>query len=60
MKTEVGSVMVTNLSAFPTSLNVLQVPNGNYEECVQKLYVNINLKRCQCSGRSGLSLKDPK
>ncbi|KAK4170093.1 hypothetical protein QBC43DRAFT_45 [Cladorrhinum sp. PSN259] len=58
-ETEIGELMVTNLSSFPSALTVIAVPDGDIQKHRQGFIVNENLKRLGCSGRSGLTLTDP-
>ncbi|KAI9648022.1 hypothetical protein NHQ30_002650 [Ciborinia camelliae] len=57
--TPLGRLMVTNLSSFPSGLNVIPVPNGDVRKHREDFIVNENLKRLGCSGRSGMSLQAP-
>ena len=57
--TELGELMVTNLSSFPSALTVIPVPDGDIKNHRLVFAVNENLKRLGCSGRSGLTLTDP-
>ncbi|KAK3488636.1 hypothetical protein B0T13DRAFT_406293 [Neurospora crassa] len=58
-ETELGELMVTNLSSFPSALTVIPVPDGDLRHNLRVFIVNENLKRLGCSGRSGLTLSDP-
>ncbi|KAK3329071.1 hypothetical protein B0H66DRAFT_540180 [Apodospora peruviana] len=58
-ETEIGELMVTNLSSFPSALTVIAVPDGDIRKHRQIFIVNEDLKRLGCSGRSGLTLSDP-
>lgn len=57
--TELGELMVTNLSSFPSALTVISVPGGDIKKHRQAFIVNEDLKRMGCSGRSGMTLTDP-
>lgn len=57
--TPLGTLMITNLSSFPSGLNVIPVPNGDVRKHKEDFIVNENLKRLGCSGRSGMSLATP-
>ncbi|CAG8980808.1 hypothetical protein HYALB_00003734 [Hymenoscyphus albidus] len=57
--TPLGSLMVTNLSSFPSALTVIPVPDGDVKKHREDFIVNENLKRLGCSGRSGMSLAPP-
>lgn len=57
--TPLGTLMVTNLSSFPSALTVIPVPNGDIRKHREDFIVNEDLKRLGCSGRSGMSLALP-
>lgn len=57
--TELGELMVTNLSNFPSALTVIMVPEGDIRKYRSSFIVNEDLKRLGCSGRSGMTLSDP-
>lgn len=58
-ETDVGELMITNLSSFPSALTVIAVPDGDFRKHRQVFIVNEDLKRLGCSGRSALTLSDP-
>ncbi|KAL1839868.1 hypothetical protein VTJ49DRAFT_1054 [Mycothermus thermophilus] len=58
-ETELGELMVTNLSSFPSALTVIPVPEGDIRKHRRIFMVNEDLKRLGCSGRSGLTLTEP-
>lgn len=58
-ETPYGSLMVTNLSGFPSALTVIAVPDGDVKKHREDFLVNENLKRLGCSGRAGLNLQPP-
>lgn len=58
-ETPLGTLMVTNLSGFPSALTVVAVPDGDIREHRADFIVNENLKRMGCSGRAGLKLSAP-
>ncbi|KAI0506909.1 hypothetical protein F5B22DRAFT_621838 [Xylaria bambusicola] len=58
-ETELGELMVTNLSSFPSALTVISVPGGNIKNQRRTFIVNENLKRLGCSGRSAIALSEP-
>lgn len=58
-ETPLGTLMVTNLSGFPSKLTVVAVPDGDIREHRADFIVNENLKRMGCSGRAGLKLSQP-
>ena len=55
-ETLLGTLLVTNLSGFPSTLTVIPVPGGDVRQHRESFIVNENLKRLGCSGRAGLSL----
>lgn len=58
-ETELGELMVTNLSSFPSALTVIALPDGDVRKHRPSFFLNEDLKRLGCSGRSGLTLTDP-
>ncbi|RIA79518.1 hypothetical protein C1645_840501 [Glomus cerebriforme] len=54
-----GTIFVTNFSTFPSSLNTILVPGGDYETHKFEFFLNLNLRKAGCRGRSALSLKPP-
>ena len=58
-ETPLGTLMVTNLSGFPSALNVIAVPGGDVKSHREEFIVNENLKRLGCSGRAGMTLSSP-
>lgn len=50
--------MVTSLPNFRSDLNIVPIP-GDFLSIQERLYVNINLLRMGCSGRSALTLDEP-
>lgn len=58
-ETDLGELMVTNLSSFPSALTVISVPDGDIKKWRRIFIVNENLKRLGCSGRSGITLSEP-
>jgi len=57
--TPAGSLMVTNLSGFPSSLTLVHVPDGDPQAHREIFFVNEDLKRLGCSGRAGLTVAEP-
>lgn len=57
--TPFGTLMVTNLSGFPSALTVILVPDGDLKKHREDFIVNENLKRMGCAGRAGLNLSYP-
>ena len=58
-ETPLGTLMVTNLSGFPSALTVIAVPDGDIKKHREDFIVNENMKRMGCSGRAGLNLSQP-
>ncbi|KAF2430108.1 hypothetical protein EJ08DRAFT_670652 [Tothia fuscella] len=58
-ETPLGTLMITNLSGFPSSLTVIPIPEGDAKTHREDFFVNENLKRLGCSGRVGLTLQPP-
>ncbi|KAF8341410.1 uncharacterized protein EI90DRAFT_3150540 [Cantharellus anzutake] len=58
-ETENGVIMVTSLANFRSDLNIVPIPGGDFLAVRNELFVNINLLRMGCSGRSGLNLDPP-
>ncbi|KIJ56680.1 hypothetical protein M422DRAFT_22838 [Sphaerobolus stellatus SS14] len=58
-ETEHGILMVTSLANFRSDYNLVLIPDGNFLAAREQLYVNINLLRMGCSGRSTLTLAEP-
>jgi hypothetical protein len=58
-ETSLGTLMVTNLSGFPSSLTVISVPDGDVRKHRDDFIVNEDLKRLGCAGRAGLNLQTP-
>ena len=58
-ETSYGTLMITNLSGFPSSLTVIPIPGGDMRMHREVFIVNENLKRMGCSGRLGIKLAPP-
>jgi hypothetical protein len=58
-ETTLGTVMVTDLSSFPSALTVIPIPEGDLKKHREDFIVNENLKRLGCAGRAGLKLQPP-
>ncbi|KAF9317930.1 hypothetical protein BG003_000159 [Podila horticola] len=59
-ETPCGQLFVTNLSLFASSLNIVLVPqDGDFDLYQRRFYLNLNLRRMGCSGRSALTSKSP-
>ncbi len=59
MDTPFGTILVTNLSAFPPALTVINVPDGDVKKHREDFIVNENLKRMGCTGRAAINLQPP-
>lgn len=57
--TPYGTLMITNLNGFPSSLTVIPIPGGDVRKYREIFFVNENLKRLGCSGRLGIKLAPP-
>lgn len=57
--TDLGQIYVSNLSSFPSNLNLVPVPGGNIRKLRWLFDLNENLKRTGCGGRLVLSLSKP-
>lgn len=58
-ETSLGLLYVTNLSSFPSNLNLVPVPHGDISQAWDLFYVNENLKRVGCGGRLVLNITAP-
>ncbi|CAI4601527.1 CDA_G0032590.mRNA.1.CDS.1 [Saccharomyces cerevisiae] len=56
-KTAKGTLFVTNLSSFKSTLNLLHVECGNLKKIWKNFKTNYDLKRLHCGGRSAQLLK---
>ncbi|KAH8118294.1 hypothetical protein DFH11DRAFT_1723223 [Phellopilus nigrolimitatus] len=57
-ETSKGVIMVTSLANFRSDYTVVLIPDGDFIKHREQLYVNINLLRMGCSGRSALTLQE--
>ena len=57
--TPLGTLMITNLSSFPSALTVIPIPDGDARKHREDFFVNENLKRMDCAGRAGMNLSPP-
>lgn len=55
-----GVLMATSLAHFRSDYTIVRIPDGNYLAVREHLYANINLLRMGCSGRSALTLEEPR
>lgn len=51
------TLFITNLSSFPSTLNLLNVECGDLRKVWDNFRTNFNLKKLDCAGRSSLLLK---
>lgn len=58
-QTDQGVIYVSNLSSFPSNLNLVPVPGGNIRQVWGLFDINQNLRRTGCGGRLVLSLQMP-
>ncbi|KAI8136531.1 hypothetical protein BJV82DRAFT_639864 [Fennellomyces sp. T-0311] len=54
-----GEIMLTDPSELPFDMDMVLVPDGDYDNWINQAYVNINLRRTNCTGRSALNLRKP-
>ncbi|AOA65043.1 Sin3p binding protein [Komagataella phaffii CBS 7435] len=52
-------LFVTNLSQFPTNLNLIPVKEGSLADIWDLFVTNLNMKRLSCAGRSLITLTNP-
>jgi len=52
--------MVTSLANFRSDFTIVHIPSGQFLEARERLFTNINLLRMGCSGRSALTLEEPR
>ncbi|KAI8350160.1 hypothetical protein BD560DRAFT_409984 [Blakeslea trispora] len=57
--TPLGEISLTNPGELPFDMDMVLVPDGDYEKWIKRTYVNINLRRANCTGRSSLNLHPP-
>lgn len=53
------TLFITNLSSFPSTLNLLSIECGDLRQVWDNFRTNFNLKKLNCGGRSALLLKGP-
>lgn len=58
-ETDIGLLYVTNLSSFPSNLNLISIPDGCVSKAIRLFRVNENLRRTGCGGRLVLSVNEP-
>ncbi|KAI9315188.1 hypothetical protein BX666DRAFT_2028767 [Dichotomocladium elegans] len=58
--TDLGEIMLTDPSELPCDMDMVLIPDGDYDKWINQAYVNINLRRTSCTGRSALNLNKPK
>ena len=52
--------MVTSLANFRSDYTIVYIPGGNFLDVREQLYTNINVLRMGCTGRSALTLEEPR
>ncbi|KAG2234104.1 hypothetical protein INT48_000281 [Thamnidium elegans] len=57
--TPLGDIQLTNPSELPFDMDMVLIPDGDYDSWIHQAYVNINLRRTNCTGRSSLNLRPP-
>jgi hypothetical protein len=55
-----GEILLTDPSELPFDMDMVLIPDGDYDKWIKQAYVNINLRRTNCTGRSSLNLLPPK
>ncbi|KAI7901770.1 uncharacterized protein BX663DRAFT_455949, partial [Cokeromyces recurvatus] len=55
--TPLGEILLTNPGELPFDTDMILIPDGDYDKWIKKVYVNINLRRTNCTGRSSLNLR---
>ena len=51
---------VTQLPYLAHGLHPIHIPSGNYKQVKERLWMNLNLRRMGCSGRSSVGLAAPR
>ena len=59
-ETPLGTIMVTSLANFRSDYTLVPIPSGSFLEVRERLYCNINLLRMGCTGRTALTLEEPR
>ncbi|RCH84745.1 hypothetical protein CU098_000769, partial [Rhizopus stolonifer] len=57
--TPLGEILLTSPGELPFEMDMILVPDGDYDKWMKRAYVNINLRRTNCTGRSSLNLRPP-
>ena len=52
--------MITSLANFRSDYTIVQIPRGKFLDVKDQLYTNIDVLRMGCSGRSALTLEEPR
>lgn len=58
-ETGLGLLYVTNLSSFPSNLNLVPIPEGSIPKALRLFRVSENLRRTGCGGRLVLQVSEP-
>ncbi|KAI7869379.1 hypothetical protein BDF14DRAFT_1880247 [Spinellus fusiger] len=57
--TSLGEITLTDPSELPYDMDMVLVPDGDFDGWIKQAYINIDLRRVNCTGRSALNLKRP-
>ncbi|KAI7892000.1 uncharacterized protein EV154DRAFT_201901, partial [Mucor mucedo] len=57
--TPLGEIQLTDPSELPFDMDMVLIPDGDYDHWIRQAHVNINLRRTNCTGRSSLNLRPP-
>ncbi|KAI8073325.1 hypothetical protein BC940DRAFT_291078 [Gongronella butleri] len=57
--TPIGQIQLTDPSELPDDVDMVLVPDGDYDKWTKRAKVNINLRRTNCTGRSAFNLREP-
>ena len=55
----IGKLLVTSISSIPASLNLLLIPEGDYDGHMNTYYINHNLQKLGCGGRNSATFEPP-
>ncbi|SAM06869.1 hypothetical protein [Absidia glauca] len=57
--TSKGQILLTDPSELPYDMDMVLIPDGDYDRWIRQACVNINLRRTNCTGRSAFNLRKP-
>ncbi|ORZ17030.1 hypothetical protein BCR42DRAFT_450852 [Absidia repens] len=57
--TSKGQILLTDPSELPYDMDMVLIPDGDYDKWIRQACVNINLRRTNCTGRSAFNLRKP-